>query len=56
VTAGVALAKPDVIGRGFTTPSDAFNDLFDQAALMFVVNGISHNSAFPLRSAEKNSV
>ena len=32
VTAGVALAKPDVIGRGFTTPGDAFNDLFDQAA------------------------
>ena len=32
VTAGVALAKPDVIGRGFTTPTDAFNDLFDQTA------------------------
>jgi hypothetical protein len=28
----------------------------EEAALMFVVNGISHNSAFPLRSAEKNSV
>jgi outer membrane immunogenic protein len=32
VTAGVALVKPDVIGRGFTTPSDAFNDLFDSTA------------------------
>jgi outer membrane immunogenic protein len=32
VTAGVALAKPDVIGRGFTTTSDAVNDLFDQAS------------------------
>jgi hypothetical protein len=26
------LAKPDVYGRGFTTTSDAFNDLFDQTA------------------------
>ena len=32
MTAGVALAKPDVIGRGFTTPCDAFNDLFDSTA------------------------
>ena len=32
VTAGVALAKPDVIGRGFTTTGDAVNDLFDQTA------------------------
>ena len=26
------MAKPDVIGRGFTTPGDAFNDLFDSTA------------------------
>jgi hypothetical protein len=32
VTAGVALAKPDVIGRGFTTPGDVVNDLFDSSA------------------------
>jgi opacity protein-like surface antigen len=32
VAAGVALAKPDVFGRGFTTTSDAVNDLFDQAS------------------------
>ena len=32
MTAGVALAKPDVIGRGYTTPGDAFNDLFDSTA------------------------
>jgi outer membrane immunogenic protein len=29
VTAGVALARPDVIGRGFTTPTDSINGLFD---------------------------
>jgi outer membrane immunogenic protein len=32
LTAGVALAKPDVIGRGFATTGDAVNDLFDGTA------------------------
>lgn len=32
VTGGVTLAKPDVIGRGFTTPTDSVNDLFDSTS------------------------
>ncbi len=32
VTAGVALAKPDVIGRGFTTTTDSVNSLFDSTS------------------------
>ena len=32
VTGGVTLAKPDVIGRCFTTPTDSVNDLFDSTS------------------------
>jgi opacity protein-like surface antigen len=32
VTAGVALAKPDTVGRGYVSAGDSFNGLFDQSA------------------------
>ncbi|MGA8172730.1 MAG: hypothetical protein WB816_18115 [Methylocystis sp.] len=32
VTAGVILAKPDVIGRGYTTTADSINGLFDSTS------------------------
>jgi opacity protein-like surface antigen len=32
VTVGVALAKPDMAGRGFVSAGDSFNGLFDQSA------------------------
>ncbi len=32
VTTGVVLVKPDMAGRGFVSPADSFNGLFDQSA------------------------
>jgi opacity protein-like surface antigen len=51
VTADVVLAKPDRIGRGYTTPTDSVNNLFDSSAGVKALGTVSAGFDYAITDA-----